>query len=105
MGEHPNEALVRRAYAALSAGDLKTLGEMWAPDVVHAIPGNNPLSGEHKGQSDVFSTYGMLFERSAGSMRAELLDVTAAPPSRHGPELRPWPLGCVRRHDEAMTKR
>ena len=77
MAEHPNEALVRRGYDAFSAGDMATLSELMAPDVVHQVPGDTPLSGEHKGQSEVFEMYGKIGELSDGTAKVEVLDVQA----------------------------
>ena len=75
---HPNEDVVRAGYAAFSSGDLEALGKLMAPDVVHAVPGNNLTSGEHAGQDAVFAMYGQLFELSEGTMSVELQDVTAS---------------------------
>jgi ketosteroid isomerase-like protein len=74
---HPNEDLVREAYDVFGRGDLETLGQMMAADVVHVTPGNNPTSGEHKGQDEVFGMYGQLFELSDGTLQVQLLDATA----------------------------
>jgi hypothetical protein len=74
---HPNEDLVRQGYDAFSSGDMDTLGKLMTPDVVHSVPGDNPTSGEHKGQDEVFAMYGQLFELSNGTMQVELLEVTA----------------------------
>jgi uncharacterized protein len=77
MAGHPNEVLVRRGYEAFSAGDMATLSEVMAPDVVHQVPGDTPLSGEHKGQAAVFEMYGQLAQLSDGTIRVEVLDVQA----------------------------
>ncbi|MFO7592086.1 MAG: nuclear transport factor 2 family protein [Acidimicrobiia bacterium] len=73
---HPNEELVRKGYAAFSSGDMETLGSIMAPDVVHAVPGNNLTSGEHTGQEAVFGMYGQLFELSDGTVQVDVQDVT-----------------------------
>ena len=70
-----NLELVRRAYAAFSAGDVDTLSGLMAPDIVHTVPGSSALSGAHKGLPDVLTLYGQLAERSAGTVRVELEDV------------------------------
>ena len=41
MSVGDNEDLVRRAYAAFSVGDVTTLAEIYAPDVVHVFPGTS----------------------------------------------------------------
>jgi len=74
---HPNEDLVRKGYEAFSQGDLETLGEVLSADVVHSVPGDSLISGEYKGQDEVFGLYGKLFELSGGTMQVELQDVRA----------------------------
>jgi hypothetical protein len=75
MTVEENFDLVRRAYAAFSAGDADTLIEVFAPDIVHAVPGSSAVAGDHKGTQDVLALYGRLGELSGGSMRVELEDV------------------------------
>jgi ketosteroid isomerase-like protein len=75
MSVEENLELVRRAYAAFSAGDAATLMEVFAADIVHAIPGSSAIAGSHKGTQDVLTMYGRLAELSGGSMRVELEDV------------------------------
>ena len=75
MSVEENLDLVRRGYAAFSAGDMDTLRESFAPDVVQIIPGSSPLSGTHKGVDAVLALYGKLFELSDGTMRVELEDL------------------------------
>ena len=75
MTVEENLDLVRRGYAAFVAGDTDTLTELWAPDVVHAVPGSSPISGAHKGTAAVLTMYGQLAELSGGSVRIELEDV------------------------------
>ena len=75
MSVHDNFELVRRGYAAFSAGDTDTLNELFAPDIVHAVPGSSAVSGAHKGAQDVLAMYGKLADLSRGSVRVELEDV------------------------------
>jgi ketosteroid isomerase-like protein len=71
-----NEDVVRKGYAAFSAGDLDALGQLMTPDVVHSVAGDSLISGEHKGKDEVFGLYGKLFELTDGTMAVELQDVT-----------------------------
>jgi ketosteroid isomerase-like protein len=73
---HPNEEIVRQGYKAFGEGDMDTLRTLYAPDAVHQATGNNPLSGEHKGD-EIFGYYGQLFERSNGTFAAELKSTKA----------------------------
>lgn len=42
---HPNEALARREMELIDAGDLESLQELYADDLVIHYPGRNPMSG------------------------------------------------------------
>lgn len=75
MAEHPHVEVVRRGYAAFSSGDMATLAALFDPDIVHHVPGNNLIAGDHKGVEGVLALYGKLFELSDGTMKVELHDV------------------------------
>ena len=75
MAVQDNLDLVRRAYEAFSAGDAETLSGLFAPDVVHAVPGSSAIAGAHKGSQNVLALYGKLAELSGGTVRVELDDV------------------------------
>ena len=64
-----NYDIVRRGYAVFSGGDTDTLTELFAPDVVHAVPGSSAVSGAHKGPQNVLAMYGKLAELSGRSVR------------------------------------
>lgn len=57
MSEHPDCALVRRGYEAFGKGDLETMSTLLTADVIHHVPGNNPMSGHHKGRENVLDFY------------------------------------------------
>ena len=67
--------LVRRGYAAFNSGDVDTLLELFASDVVQHVPGDGPLAGTYKGPEAVLTYYGKLAELTGGTFRAHLLDV------------------------------
>ena len=77
MPEHPNVGLVRKGYDAFAKGDMATLRELFNENVVWHAPGNNPLSGEHRGRDAVFAMFGRLAELSGGTLRIDLHDVLA----------------------------
>ncbi len=77
MAEHPNIDLMRRGYGAFAAGDMATLTNLFADDVVWHLPGNNPLSGEYKGRDAVFAVFARTAELSGGTFKIELHDVLA----------------------------
>jgi ketosteroid isomerase-like protein len=72
MAEHPHAALVRRGYEAFSRQDMDTMRELMAGDATHHIPGDNPLSGDFKGQDAVLEVYRRLAEETDGTFRVEL---------------------------------
>lgn len=74
---HPNEDLARRGYDAFSRGDMDTLRDLLAPDVVWHSPGRNPTSGDARGIDETLQTFQQLFELTEGSFSAEIHDVLA----------------------------
>lgn len=74
---HPNVERARKGYAAFGEGDLETLQELFADDVVWHVPGDNLLSGDYKGQQEVFELFGRLSEETQGSFRLEVHDILA----------------------------
>lgn len=74
---HPNEDLVRRGFAAFGTGDLATLGELFADDIVWHAGGRSPISGDYKGKDEVFGFFAQLAERSGGTFRVDIHDLLA----------------------------
>ena len=75
---HPNEAVVRKGYEAFGKGDIETLqNEVFTDDIVWHFPGQNPLSGDYKGISEVLGFFGQLAELSGGTFQVTLEDVLA----------------------------
>ncbi|MFD7028852.1 nuclear transport factor 2 family protein [Streptomyces sp. NPDC059917] len=72
MSEHPDCALIRRGYAAFSAGDMETMATLLTADVVHHVPGSSPLSGHHKGREAVIDLYRRLGAETNGTLRVDL---------------------------------
>jgi len=44
---HPNETLIRQAYALFATGDIPGFTALCTPDLRLRVPGKNALSGEH----------------------------------------------------------
>ena len=55
MSTQDNLDLVRRGYDAFSKGDADTLASIFSPDIVHSVPGESPISGDHKGPQEVLT--------------------------------------------------
>jgi ketosteroid isomerase-like protein len=77
MGTQENAELVRRGYAAFSAGDIATLTEVIAEDAVWKVPGSNPMSGEKQGRDAILGYFGELMTASDGTFTVTLQDVVA----------------------------
>lgn len=78
MFEHPYIALVSRLYEALDAKDTATLTKLIAEHAIWHVPGTTPISGDHQGQTAILAFFQKLEDLSAGTFRAELVDVMAS---------------------------
>jgi uncharacterized protein len=74
---HPNEDLVRRGFAAFGTGDMATLGQLFADDVVWHNGGRSPIAGDYKGKDAVFGFFAQLAQRTGGTFRVDIHDVLA----------------------------
>ncbi|HEY7449891.1 MAG TPA: nuclear transport factor 2 family protein [Vicinamibacterales bacterium] len=77
VAEHPNLLLMRRALDAFRSGDVPTLAQVFARDVVWRVPGRSALAKDYKGQDEVFGFFGRLMELTNGTFRVESLDMFA----------------------------
>lgn len=77
MAEHPNAALIRRAYEALARRDVDTLNEVSHDDLVWQIPGRNPIAGEYHGRDRVLAFNAHVLALTDGSLTLDLVDVWA----------------------------
>jgi ketosteroid isomerase-like protein len=74
---HPNEDLLKRAYAAFAAADLDTVFSVFADDIRWHNGGSNQLTGELRGHEDMMGFFGKLFEITGGTFRLDVHDVLA----------------------------
>jgi ketosteroid isomerase-like protein len=74
---HPNEDLVRRGYAAFGTGDLPTLSELFADDVIWHVGGRSSITADYKGKGEVLGFFGRLAQETGGTFRLDLHDVLA----------------------------
>src|SRR4051812_11135226 len=74
---HPNEDLVRRGYEAFATGDMATLNELFADDIVWHTPGRNELSGTFRGKDAVFANRQKNMELTGGTFKLEIPAVLA----------------------------
>ena len=75
MGAADNASRVRKGYAAFNAGDVATLVDLFAEDVVWHFPGENKLSGDHIGRHATLTTLAGYGAASGGTLKANLLDL------------------------------
>jgi ketosteroid isomerase-like protein len=71
MADHPDIAIMKKAYEAFNAADAAALSEVIADDAVQHMPEGNQLSGDHKGRDDILAMYGRIGELTGGTFRAE----------------------------------
>jgi len=57
MAEHPTAALIRDLYTAFFAGDMETVSNGFADDIIFHVPGHSPLSGTYNGKDQVFAMF------------------------------------------------
>lgn len=79
MKEHPNATLIRRGLESFARGDLDTLRELMADDVVWHQPGRTPLGGDYKGPEGVLELLQKLRDLSDGTFAVVLVDLLANP--------------------------
>ena len=75
---HPNEDLVREAYAAFGRGDMDALRKQYfTDDVRYHVAGRSPLAGDYEGTEQVLQFFARVFEVTGGTFSFELHDVLA----------------------------
>jgi ketosteroid isomerase-like protein len=79
MGSQENAELVRRGYAAFSAGDVATLNELFAEDAVWHVPGTSAISGPKQGRGAILTFFGELMTETAGTATVTVQDVIGGP--------------------------
>jgi ketosteroid isomerase-like protein len=75
MGAQENVELVKRGYAAFSAGDMATLNDLFADDAVWNSAGSGVMSGPKQGRGAILAYFGELMTRSGGTFGVNLLDI------------------------------
>ena len=74
---HPNEQVLRQAYAAMARGDGRQLAAFLDPSATWHIPGASPLAGTYTGLNEIFAFWKRVAELAPGGLRLEVLDVLA----------------------------
>jgi uncharacterized protein len=71
MAEHPNVALVRRAYEAMGSGDIPWMQEHTDPDVVFQQGGRFPTAGTYEGRDALFGHFMEFMQMVGGDFAIE----------------------------------
>jgi ketosteroid isomerase-like protein len=75
---HPNEDLVREAFAAFGRGDMDYLQkQIFSDDVRYHQPGRSAVAGDYEGPGQVIGLFARIFELTGGTFSVELHDVLA----------------------------
>ena len=74
---HPNEELIRRGYQAFATGDMATLNELFADDIVWHAPGRNELAGTFRGKDEVFANLQKNVEMTGGTFKLDIHAILA----------------------------
>ena len=75
MAEHPFVTLAKKGYEAFRAGDLATLSEVFADEVVFHVPGKSILANSYQGKAATFGYFGKLVELTNGAFKVESLNI------------------------------
>jgi uncharacterized protein len=65
--DHPYVQKIMAYQAAMARQDFAEGRRIFAPDVIYAVPGANPLSGRYEGPEAVMGYFGRLMELTAGT--------------------------------------
>ena len=74
---HPNEELLRHAYAAFGRGDFEEYLRCCTEDIVFHVPGRNPVSGTYARAQFLTPFVTKVMELCNGTFRETVLDVVA----------------------------
>jgi hypothetical protein len=75
MAEHPFVTLAKKGYEAFRTGDLATLNQVFADDIVFHVPGKTIVSNTYHGKDATFGYFGKLMELTNGNFKVESLNV------------------------------
>jgi ketosteroid isomerase-like protein len=64
MSTSDNLEVIKKAYAAFSAGDVEAVVSNWDDDLEWFIPGNSKVSGTYHGKDEVLGFFAKLAEKS-----------------------------------------
>ena len=77
MTDQTNLTAAQTAYAAFAAGDMATLSDLFADNIVWHSAGDNILSGDYVGKEAVFGLFAQLAQETGGSFKNDIHDILA----------------------------
>lgn len=78
MSQIVNTDIVGKYFDAVSRGDLESVSQLFADEIIWHQPGASSLSGTHRGKPEVFALLGQFMERSQGTFRIDGLGALMA---------------------------
>jgi uncharacterized protein len=75
--QHANIQRLQRGYEAFGTGDMETVSDLLADDVVWHVGGSSAISGDYKGKDAVFGFFGKLMQLTEGTFKIEVHDILA----------------------------
>lgn len=74
---HPNESVLRDAYAAMAAGDGRALAQLLTTETTWVIRGRGKLAGSYRGPDEIFALWKAIAAQTGGGLQLEVKDVLA----------------------------
>lgn len=77
MTDHSNLERARAGYQAFATGDMATVNDLLADDIVWHSGGNNILTGDYEGKEAVLGFLARLMQETGGSFKNDVHDILA----------------------------
>jgi ketosteroid isomerase-like protein len=75
---HPNEILLRKAYAAQSRRDIEGYINLLSNDFLLHIPGRSQIAGDYRGKEEIRRHFREITQLSGSTFRTEVHDILAS---------------------------
>lgn len=74
---HPNETLLRKAYADFGKGDIEAFLAVCTDDFTFNVPGRSQVSGSFRGREEFLRMLGTVMQAAGGAFEETVHDVLA----------------------------
>ena len=74
---HPNETMLREAYARFAQGDLQGYLALTAPGITFRVPGRGAAAGTFRREEFISSMISTVMRETDGTFREDIIDVVA----------------------------